>query len=276
MLRKGRNLNILFVGDIFGKAGRRASSKLVSELCSEFKVDFCIANGENSAGGKGITRNIADKIHSYGVNVITSGNHIWARKEILDYLNETYKILRPANYPPGTPGFGYSIFGVKEGLKVGVINLQGRTYIRSIDCPFRVGLSIVEELSEKTKVIIVDFHAEATSEKIAMGWYLDGKVSAVIGTHTHIQTSDERVLPAGTAYITDTGMTGPYDSVIGVDKDRAIEGFLTQLPMRFTPARNDIRFCGAVLNVDENTGKANWIKRLQIPIQENTDDGDGE
>jgi len=266
-------LNILFIGDIFGKAGRKASSDLIPRLCSEFKIDFCIANGENSAGGKGITRNIAEKLYSYGVDVITSGNHIWARKEDIGYLNETTRLLRPANYPPGTPGFGYGAFKARNGLPVGVINLQGRIYMRSIDCPFRTGLSIAEELFERTKVIIVDFHAEATSEKMAMGWYLDGRVSAVIGTHTHIQTSDERVLPGGTAYITDAGMTGPYDSVIGVDKGKAIDGFLTQLPVKFAPAKKDIRFCGVIISVDETTGRADWIKRLQIPIQESLDGG---
>ena len=259
-------MRILFIGDIFGKPGRRAAAECIPRLRQKYDVYLCIANGENAAGGSGITESIAGKLHSYGIDVITSGNHIWDKKEAIDYINQSTDLIRPANYPPGVWGIGSTIFRGQKGIPVGIINLQGRTYMKEIDCPFRVGIQEIETLRSETNIIVIDFHAEASSEKIAMGWYMDGMVSAVIGTHTHVQTSDETVLPNGTAYITDVGMTGPHDSVIGVEKEIAIRRFLTQLPARFNPAKGNIIFCGAILDVDEQSGKARSIERLRIPL----------
>lgn len=257
-------MNILFIADIVGRPGRRVVSQMLPRLKGEYDVGFCVANGENAAGGFGLTDKVVRRLFSYGIDVITSGNHVWDKKEILPYLDKDLRLLRPANYPPGANGIGSAVFEPKEGTGVGVLNLQGRVFIRELDCPFRVALQEVEKLRGETSIIIVDFHAEATSEKIAMGWYLDGKVSAVIGTHTHVQTADEGILPQGTAYITDVGMTGPHDSVIGIDKEIALRRFLTQTPARFDPAKGDLKFCGAVISIDPDTGKAEDIKRLRI------------
>lgn len=237
------------------------------ELKKKHLFDFCIANSENAAGGFGLTREIAQKIYHYKVDVQTSGNHIWDRREIVTYLDATPKLLRPANYPEGTPGFGYGLFDAHNGSKVGVINLMGRTFMADTDCPFRKAESILKELKDKTKIIIVDFHAEATSEKQSMGWFLDGRVSAVIGTHTHVQTADERIFPGGTAFITDVGMTGPYESVIGVRKEDALERFLTQLPKRMALADKDVRLCGLLVEIDPTTGQAQKVERLNIPVE---------
>lgn len=259
-------MNILFVGDIYGRPGRRAASAWIPKLLRERAIDLCIANGENAAGGFGITESIAEKLFIYGVDVITTGNHVWDKKESIGYIGRASSLLRPANYPPGVVGRGMRTFRVRSGIPVGILNLQGRVHMRDIDCPFRVGREEVEKLRQETSVIIVDFHAEATSEKIAFGWYIDGMVSAVIGTHTHVQTSDERILPGGTAYITDVGMTGSYDSVIGAEKTDAIHHFLTQMPTKFTPAKGDLRFCAVLIDVNEETGKARYIERIIKPL----------
>lgn len=257
-----------------GKPGRWAVSQILPELKKVHQIDFTIANVENAAGGFGLTKEIAQKIHSYGVDCLTSGNHIWDRKDIFPYLNENLRILRPANYPPDVPGRGVAIFNLENDSPIGVLNIQGKVYVKEIDCPFRTADKEIEKIKGQTKIIIVDMHAEATSEKMALGWYLDGKVSAVLGTHTHVQTADEIILPRGTAYITDVGMTGPHDSVIGITKEDAIARFLTQIPRRFTLAKNDIKFCGALVKIDPDLGKALSIERIKIDIpqqeEENT------
>jgi metallophosphoesterase (TIGR00282 family) len=259
-------LNILFIADIVGRPGRWAVSQLLPDLKKIQQIDFTIANVENAAGGFGLTKEIAKKIHSYGVDCLTSGNHIWDRKDIYPYLNEDERILRPANYPPDAPGKGAGIFETKGGEKIGILNIQGRVYIKEIDCPFRVADQQIKKLKEETGVIIVDLHAEATSEKMALGWFLDGKVSAVLGSHTHVQTADETILPEGTAYITDAGMTGAHDSVIGINKEDALARFLLQVPRRFTLAKNDIRFCGVLVKIDLENGKALNIERIKIDV----------
>ncbi|HID95869.1 MAG TPA: TIGR00282 family metallophosphoesterase [Candidatus Latescibacteria bacterium] len=276
-------MNILFVADICGRPGRRIAAELIPHLIKRYDVELCIANGENAAGGTGITEKIAEKIHTYGVHVITSGNHVWDKKDALPYIERAEYLIRPANYPPGVEGKGSVIFQTKSGTLVGVLNLQGRTYIRELDCPFRVGQREIEKLREVTNIIIVDFHAEATSEKMALGWYLNGKVTAVIGTHTHVQTCDETILPGGTAYITDAGMTGPHDSVIGVQKEAAIRRFLLQIPVKLRPATNNLKLCGVLIEADESTGKARKIERVRMDypdssrqFEEKADPSDGE
>jgi metallophosphoesterase (TIGR00282 family) len=259
-------LNILFIADIVGRPGRWAVSQVLPDLKKTHQIDFTIANVENAAGGFGLTKEIARKIHSYGVDCLTSGNHIWDRKDIYTYLNEDWRILRPVNYPPNVPGKGTGIYESKNGQKIGVINLQGKVYIKEIDCPFRSMDMILKSVQEQTNIIIVDIHAEATSEKIALGWYLDGRVSAVLGSHTHVQTADETILPNGTAYITDAGMTGAHDSVIGVTKEDAIARFLTQIPRRFTVAKGDVKFSGVLVEIDTSTGKAQSIQRIRIDV----------
>jgi len=259
-------LNILFIGDIMGKPGRYAVNKLLPRLKEELNIEFVIANGENAAGGKGLTPSVVSELYNYGVDVITGGNHIWANREILNIIDSEPALLRPANFPSdmGIPGRGVSIFN-RGDFSIAVVNLIGRVFMKPYDCPFRTATKIIDELQEKTSLIIVDFHAEATSEKVAMGWFLDGKVTAVIGTHTHIQTADERILPGGTAYITDCGMTGPYDSVIGVKKDIIINGFLTLLPVRHSVAKGDVRLSGVIVTADRLSGKASAIQRLSLP-----------
>lgn len=269
-------MKVLLIADLMGKPGRWAVSQILPDLKKEKQIDFVIANVENAAGGFGLTKEIASKIYSYGVNVLTSGNHIWDRKEIYEYLDKDPNLLRPANYPPKAPGKGSVVYQLKNGTKIGVLNLQGRVYIKEIDCPFRVADQEVQKLKEETNLIIVDMHAEATSEKMALGWYLDGKVSAVIGTHTHVQTVDETILPGGTAYITDAGMSGAHDSVIGIIKEDAITRFLTQIPNRFRIAKEDVRFCGVLVEIDSDTGKATKIERISIglPAQKEEMEGD--
>lgn len=259
-------MNILFIADIIGRPGRWAVSQVLPDIKKTHQIDFTIANVENAAGGFGLTKEIAKKIHSYGVDCLTSGNHIWDRKDIYPYLNEDIRILRPVNYPPGVPGRGMGIFESKEGHKIGVLNLQGKVYIKEIDCPFRMADREIEKFKGQTNVIIVDVHAEATSEKVALGWYLDGKVSAVLGSHTHVQTADETVLPHGTAYITDAGMTGAHDSVIGITKEDAIARFLTQIPRRFTLGKKDVKFSGVLVKINPDTGKASGIDRIKIDV----------
>ncbi|HUU51228.1 MAG TPA: TIGR00282 family metallophosphoesterase [Nitrospinota bacterium] len=257
-------MNILFIGDIVGKAGRRVISNLLYRIIDKYKIDFCIANCENAAGGFGITYDIVKQLLKEGIDVLTSGNHIWDKKEIYDFIDQGEPLIRPANYPDGTPGFGRIIRETASGQSIGVINLSGRVFIGDFDCPFRTADREIEFIKSKTDIIIVDFHAEATSEKMALGWYLDGRVSAVIGTHTHVQTADERILFKGTAYITDVGMTGPTYSVIGVKKEIAIERFLTQLPKRFETAKGESQCSAVILDINEKTGQCKDISRLQI------------
>jgi metallophosphoesterase (TIGR00282 family) len=252
-------MNILFIGDIFAAPGRRIVADHLQDIIKAQSIDLAIANGENSAGGFGITPSIAEDLFKLGLDAITTGNHIWDKREIYDYLGRTPRLLRPANYPAENPGHGVVV--VKN---CAILNLQGRTYMPQTDCPFRTADRILAELDPALKVRFVDFHAEVTSEKIAMGWYLDGRVSAVIGTHTHVPTADTRVLPGGTAYQTDAGMTGPYDSVIGVEKEMIVNKFLTAMPVRMEAAKHKIELHSVIIDVDETTGKARSIRRHTI------------
>ncbi|MEK7450155.1 MAG: TIGR00282 family metallophosphoesterase, partial [Planctomycetota bacterium] len=227
-------------------------------------IHFCVANAENAAGGSGITPAIMDELLSYGIDVLTSGDHIWKKRDIIPVIEQSPRLLRPANYPREAAGKGFGLFTLDSGLTVGVINLQGRVFIPASDCPFKAAQLAVAELSKQTKIIIVDIHAEATSEKIAMGWYLDGQVSLIFGTHTHIQTADEQILPKETAYITDVGMTGPYESVLGRKIDRVLSSFLTQMPNEFEVAENDVRIGGVIAAVNSETGRALSIKRIMV------------
>lgn len=258
-------MRTLFLGDIFGRPGRRLVQQKLQGLLHEHRIDFCIANIENAAGGFGITPPIADELLNCGIDLLTSGNHIWDKRAATEYLSAQPRLLRPHNYPPGVPGTGMFIGDTSCGLRVGVLNLQGRVFMATVDCPFRIGMEAVEHIRKQTPIIIVDFHAEATSEKQAMGWYLDGRVSAVIGTHTHVQTADDRILPRGTAYITDIGMTGPHDSVIGSATDLALDRFLRQIPVRLEPASGNLRLCGVVIEIEESSGRALAIERLNLP-----------
>jgi len=260
-------MKILFLGDIVGRPGRDIVGEILPDYRKNNDIDFVIANGENAAGGSGVTPKVAEQLFKSGIDVMTSGDHIWKRREIYDYLNRTDKLIRPANYPRGVPGQGATLVDTKKGIKVAVVNLVGRVFMEAVECPFIRVKEEIERLSAETPVIIVDLHAEATSEKVAMGWFLEGVVSAVIGTHTHIQTADEKVLPKGTAYITDCGMTGPYDSVIGRKKEQIIERFVTQLPTRFEMATDDVQMHGVIIDIDEKTGKALGIKRVQEKIR---------
>jgi metallophosphoesterase (TIGR00282 family) len=257
-------MKVLFIGDIVGKVGRITTKALLTAIVDRYKIDLIIANGENAAGGFGITDKIASEIFNLGVHIITTGNHVWDKKEFIPQIAKLDKVLRPLNYPPGVPGYGSILYTLSNGEKVAVINLSGRVFMSYIDCPFRTGEEEVEKLSNFTKTIIIDFHAEATSEKIAFGYFMDGKVSAVIGTHTHVQTADERILPGGTAYITDVGMTGPYNSIIGIEKEQIIHRFLTNMPMRFETAKGEGCFSAIVIEIDEKTGKSIAIQRLQL------------
>lgn len=257
-------MKILFIGDIVGKVGRNTVKALLPSVINRFKIDFVIANGENAAGGFGITETVAAEIFGCGVHVITSGNHIWDKKESIPYIAKENRIIRPVNYPPGVPGYGSILYSHPSGKRIAVVNVSGRVFMSDIDCPFRVGIAEIERLSRETSIIIVDFHAEATSEKIAFGYFVDGKVTAVIGTHTHVQTADEKILPGGTAYITDTGMTGPAVSVIGIEKEQIIERFLLQMPRKFETARGSGIFSAVVLEVDDKSGRATAVQRLQL------------
>ena len=261
-------MKILFIGDIVGKPGRRAVSDLLPSLISERGIDLVIANCENAAAGFGVTREVVEELYNTGIDVLTSGNHIWDKREVLEFISDYETLLRPANYPAKVPGKGALLMPTSAGEYVGVLNLAGRIFMQPIDCPFETAKSKIAELRKKTKVIIVDIHAEATSEKKALGWYLDGEVSAVLGTHTHVQTADDEILPQGTAYISDVGMTGPFDSVIGIKKDAVIERFLAQMPNKFDVAKGDIRLQAVLLDVDSITGKANSIERISIKLKE--------
>ncbi len=256
-------MNILFIGDIVGLPGREAVKGLLPVLKKEFCLDFVIANAENAAGGSGITPRIAAELFDSGVCVLTSGDHIWKKREILEIINDDSRILRPINFPQGAPGRGSGVFKTNDGQKIAVVNVQGRVFMEALDCPFKAVRQEIASLSKEAKIIIVDIHAEATSEKVALGWYLDGKVSAVLGTHTHIQTADEKILPQGTAFISDVGMTGPFDSVIGRRIEDVLERFLTAVPIRFEVASENIQLHGVVVDIDVNMGKAKSIIRIQ-------------
>jgi metallophosphoesterase (TIGR00282 family) len=256
-------LKILFVGDINGKPGRSCLEQFLKKCRNNgAEYDFIVANVENAAGGFGLTRDISNSLFRMGVGCQTSGNHIWDKKEIYSFFEDEPRLLRPANYPSEAPGYGYNIYELDNDLSVAVINLQGRIFMWNIDCPFKTADRIIPEIATKTNIIIIDFHAEATSEKQSLGRYLDGRVSAVIGTHTHVQTVDERILPGGTAFITDVGMTGPYDSIIGIEVEDALYRVITCVPNRFTVAKGDVRFAGAEMEIDTETGKAISIKRI--------------
>lgn len=259
---------VLFIGDIIGKPGRIAVRELLPRLVGQCSPDLVIANGENSAGGFGITAEVAEELKKLQIDVITSGNHIWDKKEIYEYIKGERRLLRPLNYPNGAPGYGFGVFECASGVKVGVLNLMGRVFMDNLECPFRTGREAINKLREQTPVIIVDLHAETTSEKAAIGWHFDGLVSAVIGTHTHIQTSDERVLTNGTAFITDAGMTGPTDSVIGMRKEMIIERFLTQMPVRFDVAAKGIELQGVLVTIGSLDGKAKKIERIRVPFKD--------
>jgi metallophosphoesterase (TIGR00282 family) len=257
-------MKILFIGDIFAKPGREIARKAIPALVQQRALDVVIANVENSAAGFGVTGDIADAIAGYGVDVMTSGNHIWDKKEVLDYLPRQPKLLRPANFPAGVPGRGSYVAHTRTGEPIGVLNLMGRIFMTPLDDPFAVALREIEALRAKARVVIVDFHAEATSEKVAMGWHLDGRVTAVIGTHTHVQTADDRILPKGTAYLTDAGMTGPHDSIIGVSVDAALGRFLTSMPARFEAASGAGRLNAVIVTADPASGRATAIERLNL------------
>lgn len=258
-------MRILMVGDVVGKPGRTVALDWLPRLRTRHKADFVIVNGENAAAGIGITADIATELLRRGsTDVITLGNHAWGKREIYPYLDAEPRILRPANYPPGAPGRGHAIYSSPAG-EIGVVSLQGRTFMEPVDDPFRMIDAIISELSARTKTIFVDFHAEATSEKQGMGWYVDGRVSAVVGTHTHVQTADERILPHGTAYLTDVGMTGPINSIIGMDKEIILSRFTSLLPARFEVAEGVAQLSAVMIDVDPATGKATAISRLQVP-----------
>lgn len=265
-------MKVLVVGDIYGKPGRYILSELLQDIQEEFSIDFTVANGENAAGGFGITENIAKKLRSYGIDCITSGNHIWDRQEIVTFLDETDYLLRPANYPPTNPGKGFHLFRSDDKPAVGVINLQGRSFMKDIDCPFRACESIITSMKEETPVIVIDFHAETTAEKRAFAWFVDGKVSLVFGTHTHVQTADETILPNGTGYITDVGMTGPFESVIGVKREASIAYFMKKTPQRFDTAKKDRKLNGIVVEIDEASGRTTSIERLERSVPDGNDD----
>jgi hypothetical protein len=253
--------NLLFIGDIFGSPGRSIVAQQLRKIAADEKIDLVIANGENAAGGFGITPQLADELFGYGIDVITTGNHVWDKREIYDYFPRQPRLLRPANYAAETPGAGVVVVEARNGAPCAILNLQGRVYMPQTDCPFRTADRLLAELPAEVKIRFVDFHAEVTSEKMAMGWYLDGRVSALIGTHTHIPTADTRILQNGTAYQTDAGMTGPYRSVIGVDKDIILEKFLTQMPVRMEAARHGVELHGVIVEVDESTGNAASVRR---------------
>jgi metallophosphoesterase (TIGR00282 family) len=257
-------MKILFIGDIFGHPGRRIVKEALPALVEEYTPDLVLANGENAAAGFGITPPLVEELLDMGIAVLTSGNHVWDKKEIYPYLRDHAdgRLLRPANYPAEAPGHGLYVSAIRGGIGYAVLNLQGRVFMPSIDCPFRTADAQLARIPADVKIRIVDMHAEATSEKVAMGWYLDGRVTAVLGTHTHIPTADEVLLPQGTAYVSDLGMTGPYDSVIGIEKESVIQKFLNQIPARFEVAKGDVRFSAALIEADPETGRALSIQRI--------------
>ncbi len=255
-------MNLLFIGDVIGRPGRAAIKTRLPAIISRYQVDFSIANAENAAGGLGVTQTVAEELLAAGVDVLTTGNHVWKHREFAEFAQSEHRIVRPANYPPGAPGRGAELFQTAHSGPVAVFNLVGRVFMEPLDCPFRAADREIEALRGKTNLVVVDIHAEATSEKSALGWYLDGRVSAAIGTHTHVQTADERVLPGGTAYITDVGMTGPRDSVIGIRSEPVIERFVTGLPTRFEVATGPVILNAVVVRIDAETGTARSIERV--------------
>jgi 2',3'-cyclic-nucleotide 2'-phosphodiesterase len=261
-------MRLLFIGDIVGRPGRELVRHGLRGLVEHHQIDLVIANAENAAAGFGITREIGDQLLDWGVDVMTSGNHIWDKKEALDYIGAEPRLIRPANYPAGAPGNGSYVARARDGVSVGVVNVMGRVFMLNIDDPFQVVLREIEAVKARARVVFVDFHAEATSEKIAMGWHLDGRVTAVVGTHTHVQTADERILPKGTAYLTDVGMTGPHDSIIGVEVAPALNRFLTALPQKFETATANPRLHAVVVDADEQTGRATDIERISLSADE--------
>ncbi len=264
-------MKLLFVGDVVGRPGRRALERLLPGLVEEHEIHFVVVNVENAAGGVGVNPEVLAEIEKLPIDCFTSGNHIWDKKEGLPLLTsgsprQQRPLLRPANYPAGNPGVGWAIGTTAEGVRVAVINLEGRAYMKDLDSPFAVADALLAEIGNRAQVILVDFHAEATSEKQAMGFYLDGRVSAVFGTHTHVPTADERILPGGTALITDVGMTGPYAGVIGFEADKVLQRFLLQRNISLDVARHDVRLAAAILEVDEGTGRARAVERLLLPV----------
>jgi len=255
-------LKVLFIGDVVGNPGRKVLKDILPSLKRELSINFCIANGENAAGGSGITYVVAQEMFKAGVDVITMGNHTWSKKEVTSFIDDESRIIRPANYPPQLPGKGSTVISGPCG-SLGIANIMGRVFMDSTDCPFRAIEKEIEYLKSFTRAIIVDFHAEATSEKSAMAWYLDGRVSCVLGTHTHVQTSDERILPCGTGFISDVGMTGPYDGILGVDRNLVIEKFLSGMPVRFEVAKGCVQFNAVEIEIDEKNGKTVRINRIR-------------
>jgi len=256
-------VKVLFIGDIVGQAGRKMLVEHLNRLIDRHMIDLVVANGENAAAGFGLTIGVLHELFDAGVDVVTSGNHIWDKREINEALIREKRLLRPDNYPPGLPGRGVGVYATAAGTKVGVINLEGRVFMKNLDCPFRAADRLLSDLRPQTPIILVDFHAEATSEKQALGYHLAGRVSAVIGTHTHVQTADERILEGGTGYLTDVGMTGSRDGIIGNQKEPALERFLTQQPVRLEVAKKDPYLCAVLLTIDETSGKCEQIERIQ-------------
>ncbi|KGP76922.1 metallophosphoesterase [Desulfosporosinus sp. Tol-M] len=255
-------MHVLFIGDIMGKPGREAVKRLLKTIQLEYKIDVTIANAENAAAGKGLTKEVAGELFDNGIQFLTMGNHVWDQREIMNFIDHEPRLVRPANYPVGAPGQGYGFLRAM-GIKIGILNLSGRVFLPPLEDPFSGAIRCISQIKQETPIIIVDFHAEATSEKVALGWFLDGLVSAVVGTHTHIQTADARLLNQGTAYITDVGMTGPRDSVLGVKKEIIINRFLTQLPAKFEVASGPIQINAVVLDIDEKSGKTRRIETVQ-------------
>ncbi len=263
-------MRLLFIGDIVGQPGRKAVRQLLPDLIRSEGVTCVVANAENAAGGSGITGPIAHELKGYGISILTSGDHIWKKKEAIELLKDDKYVLRPLNYPDGVPGNGSAVLELAAGVKIGVVNLVGRVFMQAVECPFRTCRKEIDKIRQITPNIFVDIHAEATSEKIALGWYLDGLVTALVGTHTHVQTADERILPENTAYITDVGMTGPFDSVIGRRKEQILSRFVTQMPVKFQMAESDVRLDAVVIDFDEKKGKARSIKRIEQKLDEPT------
>jgi len=258
-----REMKVLFVGDVIGRPGRMAVGRCVPALRERYGLDCVIANAENAAGGIGATPKVLTELLNKGVDLITLGNHTWKHRDLVQGLDRMHRVVRPANYAQGVPGRGATVLTLDSGVRIGVVNLLGRVYLEPCECPFRAAEREVEALRRDTPVVFLDFHAEATSEKIAMGWHLNGRCSAVLGTHTHVQTADECVLPGGTAYITDVGMTGPVDSVLGIERERVVKRFLTGMPTEFRVAKGPVALCGVVVTVDEGTGQAQTIERVR-------------
>ncbi len=256
-------MRILFIGDIMGEPGRKAIFRNLDRLRDQHNIDFVIGNSENAAGGFGITEPIAKELYDMGLDVLTLGNHAWDKREAVDYIRTEKRLLRPANYPDGTPGVGSGLYVAPSGQKIGVVQVMGRVFMQPLDCPFRAATREVAKLKQQTPIVFVDMHAEATSEKVAMGWHLDGQASAVVGSHSHVQTGDERILPEGTGYLTDAGMTGPRDGIIGMKRELVLSRFLTNMPRRFAVASGPVLFCGAMVDIDAKSGKCTHIERIR-------------